>query len=101
MATQVTQAIAAPRTSRPVPLGSETRFVGEVLRGIFGDGAEALLGRAGEEAVQRVRLAAGETLYETGDEGDAMFALVYGRLEAYVADARGRETVVGEVLPGE
>ena len=83
------------------PLGSEATFAREVLAGIFGQGAEALLGRPGDEAAARVRLRAGETLFRAGDEADAMYALVYGRLEVWVEDARGRETVVGQVAPGE
>ena len=94
---------ASRRVSAPIvgPLGSEAAFVREVLRGIFGESAEALLGRTGDEAPARVRLAAGDTLFLRGEDADSMYALVYGRLESWVEDAGGRETVVGRVAPGE
>jgi NTE family protein/lysophospholipid hydrolase len=57
---------------------------------------EALCGR-----MTRLELAAGETLFERGDGGDALYLVIDGRLQAHVVSAEGspaRSTAFG---PGE
>lgn len=43
----------------------------------------------------------GETLIEQGQEGEAFFLLVHGRLRVFITDVNGVKKRVGEVLPGE
>jgi len=46
-------------------------------------------------------LAAGEVLFEIGDEGDTVFVLVSGQLDVLAPSADGADTLVGQVAPGE
>ena len=56
--------------------------------------------RALSESMTSVSLHSGETLVSEGDEGDAMFVLVSGRLRAFVS-GDGEERAVGDVSAGE
>ncbi len=56
--------------------------------------------RAIEPAPAWLSMAAGETLIREGEEGEAYYLLVQGRLRAFVQDG-GRQRRIGEVLPGE
>ena len=51
-------------------------------------------------AVRWTQLSAGETLFREGDEGDAMYVVVSGRLRAS-REEDGRTVVVGEIARGE
>ena len=52
------------------------------------------------EAMTPMSLRSGEPLIAEGDDGDAMFVLVSGRLRAFVDD-EGDERAVGDVSAGE
>ena len=54
-----------------------------------------------EERVEWVSLAAGEELFHQGDEGNAAYLVVSGRLRAAVLGPDGDESVIGEVTGGE
>jgi RND family efflux transporter MFP subunit len=49
----------------------------------------------------RLTIKAGETLIEQGQEGEAFYLLVHGRLRVFVSGIDGANRQVGEVLPGE
>lgn len=49
----------------------------------------------------RVHLRAGETLVKHGEPGDALFAVVHGRLRALLIDESGTERILGEIGRGE
>lgn len=51
-------------------------------------------------AWENVRLAAGDVLFEPGDEGDAFFVVEAGTVEAYLADEHGRRVVLERLGPG-
>lgn len=54
-----------------------------------------------QEAVDWVRLSAGERLYSEGDPADGMYLLVSGRLRVSGRDAEGVERARGEIGRGE
>jgi len=79
------------------------RFLDELLerhlRAIFGDidtRAMKLLRRH----LEWMEIAGGETLMRQGDEGDAMYFTVSGRLRAYVRHEDGTQHMVGEMSRG-
>jgi predicted acylesterase/phospholipase RssA/CRP-like cAMP-binding protein len=51
--------------------------------------------------LERFTLTEGEILFRQGDPGDAMYLVVTGRLVASTKAEDNRETVVGEIGPGE
>ena len=71
-----------------------------LLPGVFGELSDAALQDVLPHLQQR-ELRFREILFEAGEPSHGMYILVSGRLEAYLLDAEGRETVIGPVLPGE
>lgn len=53
-----------------------------------------------ESLATEVALDKGETLFEQGDDGDALFAVVSGRLEVSVTSEDGRRLVLDVMRPG-
>ena len=78
-------------------------FLSQLLGHAFGRGAGAPIEipSALDGEIEWRELRVHEWLFDAGGPGDSMYVLVSGRLEAVVTDARGRETVVGQVGPGE
>ncbi len=71
-----------------------------VLTGLFGE-LDPMLLHSLHDALDPVRLKAGETLFGQGDPGDALYIILNGRLELLVAAADASTSVVGEVGSGE
>jgi NTE family protein len=68
----------------------------------------AFLGAVGDDAldlllqrVQWVELAGGRTLMRQGDDADAMYVVVSGRLRAYQVDGSGQEALLREMGRGQ
>ena len=76
---------------------SVTRLATLPLFGSLGPSALANL----ESELTSVRLRAGETLFEAGDEGDALYVVVFGRLRAFLRDGADGGQVLGEIGRGE
>jgi NTE family protein len=53
------------------------------------------------DEVQPVSAVSGDFLFHQGDQADALYLLVYGRLSVRVRDENDRELLVGEIAPGE
>jgi NTE family protein len=76
------------------------RLVAQLLGAAFGDldaGALALL----TEHLHPLELAAGQTLMEQGEPGDAMYICISGRLRAYVKPDDGAPRMVREMGRGQ
>ncbi|MBN1177851.1 MAG: patatin-like phospholipase family protein [Anaerolineae bacterium] len=54
-----------------------------------------------EAQLEWLRLASGETLYQAGDPGDALYVVISGRLRATALDEAGFEQFAGEMGRGE
>lgn len=54
-----------------------------------------------EDAVEWIHLRSGDLLFRQGEEADAAYVLISGRLRVALTDADGNETVVNEVGRGE
>src|SRR5689334_4411941 len=52
-------------------------------------------------AMRWLRLPGGEVLFEQGDNSDALYLLLYGRLAATRVGEQGQLTPVGTIGPGE
>lgn len=57
-----------------------------------------LLSRRG---VAQLRFSAGETIFEQGDQGDLVYMIVAGQVEAIREDERGEERLLATMGPGE
>jgi NTE family protein/lysophospholipid hydrolase len=69
------------------------------VRRLFGALEPAVI-EALRQEVEWVPLAPGETLFEEGDPGDALYALIDGRLVAWAGHGQDRRRI-GEVVAGE
>src|SRR5262245_40557755 len=54
-----------------------------------------------ESELTSVRLRAGETLFEAGEEGDALYVVVFGRLRAFLREGASGGQLLGEIGRGE
>ena len=70
------------------------------LQAFFGDAPPDLIERVQAEFAW-VDLRGGETLIRQGDDGDALYLLVSGRLRAYRVDGEGAERMLREIPRGE
>ncbi|MGR3758614.1 Crp/Fnr family transcriptional regulator [Roseobacteraceae bacterium NS-SX3] len=66
----------------------------------FLSAASAPLRRMLESQAAEVRLAPGETLFEQGDTGDALYAIIEGTLEFSTLSAAGRKLSLDRMGPG-
>lgn len=71
----------------------------EVLERLFGPLDEPVRRQIGNQ-VDWVELEPGETLFHQSEPGDALFALIDGRMAAYAETADG-PVLLNEILPGE
>jgi NTE family protein len=73
--------------------------LGRVLLRLFGPLDEAVRQHLRRQ-IEWVELEPGETLFRQADPGDALYALIDGRLGAFAEDGKG-EALLNEILPGE
>ncbi|MBY6135238.1 Crp/Fnr family transcriptional regulator [Nocardioides marinus] len=66
----------------------------------FLSGASGPLRRMLESQASEIRLSQGEVLFEQGDPGDALYAIVEGALELSVLSASGRKLSLDMMRPG-
>jgi NTE family protein/lysophospholipid hydrolase len=71
-----------------------------ILQDLFGFMAEGLFAKV-EQFLEWVHIQRGEVLYRRGDQGDSLYIIVSGRLQALVEDVDGPAQVVGEMSRGE
>ncbi len=72
------------------------RRISEIVQRYFGESLDEDIG----SSLERVDLPGGEWLFREGDQGDALYFLVRGRLQAWSGnEKRGR--LLGEVVPGD
>lgn len=79
---------------------TESRWLEEVLHKTFGDFDRGFL-EAMKPQLDWVRLSSGNVLFRQGDQEDALYFVVGGRLRAIVSDNSGNERAVGDIRRGE
>lgn len=80
--------------------GLVSASIGDLLAAM-GSRADDALVRAVNAAVEPIRLTAGKVLFEAGDEPDAAYFIVTGRLLVLMEDDSGDEVVVRRIGRGE
>jgi NTE family protein len=75
---------------------------------LFIQSLSSLFGEVNEELIQQlepllewVEIQGGNYLFHSGDESDALYIMISGRLNAYVNDSEGRKVKIGDVTRGE
>lgn len=79
---------------------TESRWLEEVLHKTFGDFDRGFLD-AMKPQLDWVRLSSGNVLFRQGEQEDALYFVVAGRLRAVVRDNAGGERPVGDIRRGE
>lgn len=78
---------------------SAASLLAQSAQSLFGSLGEPALA-ALESALSVIKLEGGETLFEAGDPGDALYVVVFGRLRAVIRDTP-EDWVLGEIGRGE
>lgn len=71
-----------------------------LLQNCFGDIDDSAIASLWPH-LQWVEVAGGEVLLEQGEEGDALYLLVSGRLRTYIRDETGAQRFMGDITRGE
>lgn len=86
--------------SRPLSLKDRIRETVANYFDIRADEADSLL-----DELKTLNISGGDWLIHQGDEGDALYLLVQGRLQAVIrnpdVDGQGGHTFLGEIVPGD
>lgn len=79
---------------------TESRWLEDALHKTFGDFDRIFL-EAMKPQLDWVRLSSGNTLFQQGEQEDALYFVVAGRLRAIVRDGAGNERAIGDIRRGE
>ncbi len=79
---------------------TDNKFVVQLKATSFYTALDTQSQQMAQESCQQVDLGAGEKLFQQGDESDALFVLLNGRMQAEITDADGNAQIVGQIEAG-